>query len=140
MTIPFSGGCACGGIHYECTSNPVMMLQCHCRDCQRSSGGALVAAVIVPIESLKVTLGSLRYYASPSTAGGSVHRGFCAECGCPVLTKFDSAPQLIGIRVASLEDPSWFKPQLDMWTCDAQPWDHMNPALSKFEKYPPFGQ
>jgi hypothetical protein len=26
-----------------------------------------------------------------------------------------------------------------VWTSDAHPWDQMNPALPKFEKYPPFG-
>jgi len=24
-----------------------------------------------------------------------------------------------------------------MWISDAQPWDHMDPNLPKFEKYPP---
>jgi len=43
------------------------------------------------------------------------------------------------IRTASLDDPSWFNPQVDVWTSDAHPWDQMNPALPKFEKYPPSG-
>jgi hypothetical protein len=117
-----------------------MMRHCHCRDCQRASGGGSVAALIVPMEALKLMRGSPRYYSSPSTAGGAVQRGFCSDCGSPVLTKFDPAPHLIGIRAASLDDPSWFHPQLDMWTSDAQVWDYMNPALPKFEQYPPFDQ
>jgi hypothetical protein len=117
-----------------------MMINCHCRDCQRSSGGPFVSAVIVPMEALKLLQGSPRYYASSSEAGGSIQRGFCTECGSPLLAKFDAAPHLIGIRTASLDDPSWFKPEADMWTSDAQPWDHMDPAVPKFEKYPPFGE
>src|SRR5437016_1345137 len=35
-----------------------------------------------------------------------------------------------------LDDPSWFKQQMDVWTSDAHAWDQMNPALPKFEKYP----
>ena len=31
--------------------------------------------------------------------------------------------------------PSWFDPQMDVWTSDAHPWDHMNPALPEFEKH-----
>jgi len=30
-----------------------------------------------------------------------------------------------------------FKPEMHLWTCDAQPWDHMNPDLPKFRHYPP---
>jgi hypothetical protein len=40
------------------------------------------------------------------------------------------------IWTASLDDPSWFNPQMDVWTSDAHPWDQMNPALPRFEKYP----
>ena len=66
-------------------------------------------------------------------------RGFCPDCGSPVVVKPDAAPQFVGIRTASLDDPSWFNPQMDAWTSDAHPWDLMNPTLPKFEKYPPPG-
>ncbi|MFY9984050.1 MAG: hypothetical protein WAK31_04800 [Chthoniobacterales bacterium] len=48
----------------------------------------------------------------------------------------DTVPQFVAIRTASLDDPSWFEPQMNVWTCDAHLWDDMNPALPKFEKYP----
>ena len=48
MARKLSGGCACGAIHYECTADPVIMLNCHCRDCQRASGSAYAAVVAVP--------------------------------------------------------------------------------------------
>jgi hypothetical protein len=136
IKIPFSGGCACGAIRYECSAQPVRMVQCHCRDCQRFTGTAFVAAVIVPMESLKLLQGSPRYFRTESSRGGNVHRGFCTECGSPVVSKFDSAPQFIGIHAASLDDPSWFRPKYNIWTSDAQPWDHLNPDVPKFEKYP----
>ena len=63
-------------------------------------------------------------------------RGFCEECGSPVAVKPDAVPQFVAIRAASLDDPSWFKPQMDVWTCDATPGDSMDPALPKFDKYP----
>jgi len=137
-TLPtsFTGGCACGAIRYECAAEPVMMLHCHCRDCQRASGGPFSSFVIVPRESFKLLQGSLRFYSSPSEAGGQTSRGFCADCGSPIAIKPDVVPHLIAIRTASLDDPSWFNPQADVWTADAHPWDQMNPAMAKFEKYP----
>jgi hypothetical protein len=135
-TPPFSGGCACGAIRYESTAAPVMMLHCHCRDCQRASGGPFSAFVIVSSDAFRLTQGTPRYHASPSEAGGMTHRGFCSECGSPVAVKPDAVPQFVAIRAASLDDPSWFKPQVDVWTCDAVPGDFMDPALPKFDKYP----
>ena len=90
----------------------------------------------MPIESVKLLQGAPRFFRTQSSRGGNVHRGFCADCGSPVISKFDANPQLCGIHAASLDDPSWFQPAWDMWTCDAQPWDFMNPALPKHDKYP----
>ena len=47
MTAPFSGGCACGSIRYVCSREPVAMLNCHCLDCQRSSGAPFASGFIV---------------------------------------------------------------------------------------------
>src|SRR5438552_18015421 len=81
MTPPFSGGCACGAVRYECSAEPIVMFKCHCRDCQRITGGPFSAVVYVPRAAFKLTRGSLRYYATPSESGGHNKRGFCAECG-----------------------------------------------------------
>ncbi len=101
-----------------------------------SGGGPFSSYVIVPTEAFKLLQGSLRFHASPSQAGGKTHRGFCPECGSPIQVMTDSQPHIVAIRTASLDDPSWFNPQVDVWTSDAHPWDQMNPALPKFEKYP----
>ena len=135
VTTPFTGGCACGAIRYESTSEPLVMLSCHCRDCQRASGGPFSSYVIVPTEAFTLLQGTPRFHASPSHMGGQTQRGFCSECGAPIYVKTDSAPQIIAIRTASLDDPSWFNPQLEAWTSDAQSWDQLNPALPKFEMY-----
>jgi hypothetical protein len=136
INTPLSGGCACGAIRYESAAEPVLMLHCHCRDCQRASGGPFSSFVIVPKEAFKLTKGSPRFHDSPSEAGGKTHRGFCTDCGAPIVVNADAAPEFAAIRTASLDDPSWFSLQMDVWTCDAHPWDQMNPALLKFEKYP----
>ena len=112
------------------------MFHCHCRDCQRSSGGPFSSFVTVATEAFKVSQGSLRFHDSPSEAGGRTHRGFCPDCGSPIVVNADAAPQFAAIRTASLDDPSWFNQQMDVWTSDAHPWDEMNRALPKFEKYP----
>ena len=136
MKIPVGGGCACGAIRYESTAEPIVMLHCHCRDCQRASGGPFTSFVVVPAEAFKLLQGSPRFHASPSEAGGMTRRGFCADCGSPVAVKTDAVPQIVAIRTASLDDPSGFRQQIDVWTSDAHAWDRMDPALPKFEKYP----
>jgi len=139
MKTPFTGGCSCGGIRYECTAEPIMMLKCHCRDCQQVTGGGFAAAVLVPAESFRITRGQLRYHFTPSIRRGKHKRGFCPKCGSRISgAEFETGDSpFVGVLAASLDDPSCFQPQMDIFVSDAQPWDQMDPAIPKFGQYPP---
>lgn len=61
MAGKLSGGCACGAIHYECNADPLIMLNCHCGDCQQASGSAYAAIVAVPKAAVQMR-GEPRYH------------------------------------------------------------------------------
>ena len=42
---PITGGCLCGAVRYESTESPVNGGYCHCRMCQKASGGLFTAWV-----------------------------------------------------------------------------------------------
>src|SRR4051794_39006554 len=136
ITTPFSGGCACGAIRYESTTEPVLMLHCHCRDCQRSSGGPFSSFVIVPSEAFKLSQGSLYSHDSPSDAGGKTHRSFCPDCGSPILAKQAWTPPCVASRAGAVEEPCWSNREVEVWTSGAQTWDQMKPALRSLKRYP----
>jgi hypothetical protein len=140
MKLPFTGGCACGAVRYEASAEPIMMGKCHCRDCQQLSGGAFMPFLIVPAEAFKVTRGAIQYHFTESLKGHRHRRGFCAQCGSR-LTGAESdtlsSNAIVGLTAGSLDDPSWFRPQMDIFTSEAQPWDEMGPAIPKYEQYPP---
>ncbi len=82
------------------------MFQCHCRDCQRATGGACSCVVIVPAKAFKLTRGVPRYHFTQSAAVGRHKRGFCAGCGSR-LTGGENAggtSPIVGINAASLDD------------------------------------
>jgi hypothetical protein len=81
----------------------------------------------------------MRYHFTSSAAGGQHKRGFCAECGS-LLTGGENSERPtvnVGVTVWSLDDPSWFQPQMDIFVSVAQPWDQMDQVIPKFEQYPP---
>ncbi len=135
MKLPFTGGCMCGNIRYECAAEPILMGNCHCRDCQRSTGTAFAAAILVPRHAV-IVMGEVKYYDVRGDSGGIVSRGFCPTCGSRLLSK-PPIPELMGIFAGSLDHPSEFQPGMDFYTASAQPWDYMNPDLPKFAKLPP---
>jgi hypothetical protein len=135
MAAPLTGGCACGAVRYECTAESVMAFNCHCRDCQRATGGAYVPAVVIPRNALKVT-GEVRYFGVRGESGQILNRGFCPNCGSRLFGKPDFKPDLMVIVAGSLDDPSRHKPTMDIYAESAQPWDYMNPQLPKVPKAP----
>ena len=130
MAQKISGRCACGAIHYKCNADPVLMLNCHCRDCQRSSGSAYAAVVAVPKNAVQMR-GEPRYYKVVGEAGKAIERGFCPTCGNQVTVKLERLPDVLGLQAGSLDDPSIYRPMMDVFTSSAQPWDHMNPNIQK---------
>lgn len=135
MSASLIGGCQCGAVRYECAAEPLLTANCHCRDCQKATGSAYVPALAVPAEALKIT-GAVKYYDNRADSGNTFSRGFCPTCGGRVFGKTSGMPQLMFITAGTLDDPSQFKPAMDIFTVSAQPWDHMDPVLPKFLKQP----
>jgi hypothetical protein len=89
----------------------------------------------VPAKAFKITKGSPSYHETSSEAMGSNKRAFCPDCGSRLFGGI--SPEGQGITASSLDDPSLFNPQFEIFTSDAQPWDHMDPKLPKFQEYAP---
>lgn len=130
-----TGGCQCGAVRYECSAEPLFMGNCHCRDCQRSTGGAYAPMIGIPIAEVRIT-GEIRWYESRADSGSIAGRGFCPICGARLLAKSSADPTLLEIHAGSLDDPARFKPAEDIFTSSAQAWDYMNPGLRKFSRTP----
>jgi hypothetical protein len=128
------GGCACTQVQYEITADPLRMINCHCRDCQRATGSAYAPLLVFPADSVRVK-GDLRYFAVTSERGSKVERRFCPNCGNPVLVKIDDRPDKLYVLAASLDDPSLHRPQANGWMRSATPWDHVDPNVPAFETH-----
>ena len=100
MGQKITGCCACGAIRYEAEADPIVMVNCHCRDCQRAVGTAYAAVMVVPAAAVKLR-GEPRYFRTVGEAGKWVDRGFCTTCGSPVTAKLERFPDAIGVQAAS---------------------------------------
>jgi len=108
MARSITGGCSCGAVRYECSIEPVFTANCHCRDCQRASGGGFVSVLAVPRDALKIS-GEVKYYDVKGDSGNLVSRGFCPNCGSRLFARPAAAPTVIGIMAGSLDDSGWYR-------------------------------
>ncbi len=73
----FTGTCLCGAIRYEARGAPLGANHCHCVQCQRQSGAALLTWATWPRGSVRVLQGEpADFESSPG-----VKRSFCQRCG-----------------------------------------------------------
>ncbi len=110
------------------------MFECHCRDCQRSSGGPYSPVIYLPKTAFEIIRGELSHYWSESDAGGQNERGFCRTCGARVSG--GETDESIGISASSLDDPSAFTAQFHINVADAQRWDRIPDDAPSFARFP----
>ena len=133
--IPVTGGCLCGAIRYESTQAPELVGFCHCRMCQKSSGGLFLVFADFDGDAFKFTRGKPRYYRSSEIAT----RGFCPECGTPITFQYDGdAGPAVG--VGTLDHPEDWPPTWEHSGIESKvPWyeicDKLPPATTEESEF-----
>jgi hypothetical protein len=136
MTTQIAGGCLCGAIRYEGTTEPIIQGHCQCRDCQRATGAGHMSLMAVPKSSIAVS-GPLKYFDKPADSGNIVSRGFCPDCGSSVLNLNSGMPDMLFLLAGCLDDPGQLEPMVAVYTARGHEWDILDPALQKFPAMPP---
>jgi hypothetical protein len=136
MSNVYTGGCACGALRYKITGEPVAMVDCQCRQCQRASGTGHSSHVAFHGAAVDLA-GSASLWTATGDGGTAKHNGFCPTCGAPVYMAFPDKPELFTVRAASLDEPARYRPQVVTWTAAGQAWDRLDPTLPTFAQMPP---
>ena len=135
MSKTMTGACLCGQVKYSISAKPIFSGNCHCRDCQRTSGSAYTPAIFVPEQGVEIT-GDVKYYESKADSGRAISRGFCPTCGSQLFSKLELLPNMIGFRAGTLDNPDDYEPGVDIYTESAAHWDVMNENIPKFPRSP----
>jgi hypothetical protein len=104
MAGTMSGGCQCGRVRYSAQVADDEAYLCHCRMCQRATGGVSIAFKNVARADVAWQHEPDWYASSPVAK-----RPFCRECGTPLGFAFDRSERM-DLTVGSFDDPSAFYP------------------------------
>jgi hypothetical protein len=120
------GNCLCGSVTYTCDADPILSANCHCYDCQRSSGAAFSTVVMVPADSIEISGETLSIFRTVGDDHGKeALRHFCSNCGSQLMTASDAYPAVVFIKAGTLNDTSLVEPAVDVWSDSKQSWsDH----------------
>lgn len=132
----FTGGCLCGAVRYACASDALALIYCHCKDCQRCTGGPFAAVAVVRSRDVTVLQGEPGSHTVTGEAGGRVFRKFCPSCGSPLFSGLEAAPKTLGVKVGSMDDSSRLKPTMHIWTDSKVPWLTIEDGLPRTPRNP----
>lgn len=99
-----TGGCQCGRVRYRAELSDLDAYLCHCRMCQRATGGVAAALKQLPRTAVTWEREPERYRSSPIA-----QRGFCGACGTPLTYEGDGSDGL-DLTVGSFDEPGRLTP------------------------------
>ena len=91
--------------------------------------------IAIPIDNFRITKGDPNAY-QRSDLERPVTREFCGTCGTHLLTRSPVRPDAVIVKVGTLDDPTGFKPQFAIFTCDRQAFHEIPDGLKTFDKRP----
>jgi hypothetical protein len=106
-----TGGCQCGAVRYALYASPTGIGVCHCRMCQKASGGPFGVFVMVNGEDFAWTRGRPASWQSSSRA----YRDFCGTCGTPLAFR-PLDRDAIDVMAGSLDEPEKAVPTYEVGT------------------------
>lgn len=111
------GGCLCGQVRWRATDPPANVRVCHCRLCQKATGGPFFARAIFLSDDIDWSGETTCWPSSPR-----VDRLSCARCGTPMFARPRDPPARLGVSLASLDDRNAIAPTAHIWVREKLGW------------------
>ena len=130
-----TGRCMCGAVTYKVTENPMVDGLCHCNRCPPRSGSAFSTIIFIHRSAMTIT-GETVVFDDIGTSGLRVLRRYCPRCGSPLTTEPDLTPDLMMVKVGTLNSNEWFHPVWELFVGRRRPSVSPVPGAKQFDGNP----
>jgi hypothetical protein len=129
-----TGGCLCGRIKYKVNGEPFRIANCHCDDCRKATGSAYATNLFFNETQIILTQGTLKKFKHTADSGGSMTKEFCDNCGSQVFGSGTNRPGIINVKVGSINDAHFVKPDVNLYTSHALNCTHIDDDVDNYEE------
>ena len=117
------GGCLCGRVRFECSAEPSLISYCHCRMCQKTTGGPFSVMANFPRSAVRWSRRPAARRSSPLAV-----RGFCDHCGTPLSFQYEDSEH-VSLAVGAFDEPANLRPVQHGGIESRLPWVRIAPEL-----------
>ena len=128
------GSCLCGTVRYEVRGQLGPGYFCHCQRCRKASGSAFGANAMADAKDFVVTAGEESFKCFKAATG--LGRYFCAQCGSPIMSQRASQPEVLRIRLGTLDTPLPAPPGAHIFVGSKAEWDLIDDDLPQYPERP----
>ena len=130
----YRGSCLCGAVRYEIAGEIGPISLCHCSRCRKANGSAFLAGAQVSPAEFRFVAGAQSLGDFESSPG--VHRIFCRNCGSPLISRRPGPPEVIRVRIGTLDTYLKTKPQSHIFFADRAEWYEFEDDVAKYAERP----
>jgi hypothetical protein len=132
----FEGGCTCRAVRYRMTSRPMIVHACHCRWCQRETGGAFAINAMIEADRVLHLAAEPVVIDTPSLSGRGQKVARCPTCHVAVWSNYAGAGTLVRfVRVGTLDEPDRMPPDVHIFVASKQPWLTLPAGARAYDEY-----
>jgi hypothetical protein len=136
VQLPLTGGCQCSKLRYEISEAPKLVYTCHCTDCQRMTSSAFSMGIVIADRAFRITAAEPRPVERTTDSGRVTIRWLCPDCGSWISGTPRPGAPIRTVRAGTLDDTSWLRPTVHLWTRSKQPWITLPVGDRSFETQP----
>ena len=130
------GSCLCGQVEYAVDGPIGPVIMCHCSRCRKAGGSAFATNGIVASGNFRFTKGEAGLRDYQLTDGR--HRIFCGTCGSAILSRRDALPEIVRIRMGTLDTPFEGGPEMHIFVGSKADWETIpDDGLPRHHERPP---
>ena len=128
------GSCLCGGVTYEVPSELGPIIMCHCSKCRKATGTAFATNTPINAADFKLVTGGNLLSEFESTP--NVFRVFCKNCGSPLYSRRTQTPEVIRLRIGTLDSAIDDKPTAHVFVASKADWYEISDDLPQHAERP----
>lgn len=124
------GHCLCGAIQYQYAGELGPIAMCHCSQCRRAQGTAFATNSPIQADQFTLVSGSDTLKEYESRPGKK--RAFCSNCGSPIYSRLDAKPELLRLRIGTLNGPIEARPSHHIYAASKAEWFGIGDELPRY--------
>ena len=129
------GSCLCGQVSYKFEGPAKVFQYCHCSRCQKFTGSAHAANIIVDPSQFAWLSGEQQVGRYEVPDAKHFATSFCKNCGSSLPWMTKSKMSMV-IPAGTLDDDPMEKPKHNIFYADKAPWFVNVESLVKYDKFP----